>query len=260
MDSVAVSTYIFLAGAGFFAGFVDSIAGGGGLIALPALLSVGIPPHLALGTNKLQGSFGTFTAAVTYRCNGFVSLRELWGGVVYTALGAGIGTATIQHFPADFLNRIIPALLFIVFLYLLLFPDTGVKSKSLTVVPTRLFYTALGLTLGFYDGFFGPGTGAFWMMAFVLFLGLDLTKATARTKVMNFTSNAAALVFFVLGGQVFFSVGIVMGVAQILGAYVGSNLVVLKGVRLVRILFLIVIAGTILKLMISTYWFNAISG
>ena len=120
MEAIAFHTYVFLGFAGFFAGFVDSIAGGGGLIALPALISAGFPPHLALGTNKLQGSFGTLTATLNYSRKGLVSLKDTIQGIIYTAIGAGTGTIAIQHLSANFLNTIIPVLLFAVFLHLLL--------------------------------------------------------------------------------------------------------------------------------------------
>lgn len=252
MDPLSISSYAFLGFAGFFAGFVDSIAGGGGLISLPALLSAGFPPHLALGTNKLQGTFGTFTSTLNYRHKGLVRLKETIQGVIYTAIGAGIGTITIQHISADFLNTIIPLLLLAVFLYMLFSPQLGMQ-ESASLLSTSSFYLIFGLLLGFYDGFFGPGTGSFWMMAFVVLLGIDLTKATAHTKVMNFTSNIVALLFFAMGNNVVYVAGIIMGIGQMLGAYTGSNLVVLKGVRFVRIFLLTVIGLTILKLMASLY-------
>lgn len=253
MEAVTLQTHILLWIAGFLSGFVDSIAGGGGLIALPALLSAGIPPHLALGTNKLQGSFGTLTATFNYSRNGLVGIQETVAGIVFTAVGAGLGTVAIQHLPGDILKHIIPVLLLTVFFYILLSPDLGSRDVR-AQLPPAVFYCVFGLALGFYDGFFGPGTGSFWMVAFVLLLGVNLTKATARTKVMNFTSNIVALAFFLYGGHVLFSVGIVMGSGQMLGALAGSHLVVLKGTRFVRVFFLCVIALTILKLVVATYW------
>jgi len=252
MDPLSVSSYLFLGVAGFIAGFVDSIAGGGGLIALPALISAGFPPHLALGTNKLQSTCGTFVATLNYNRKQLVAFRETIQGIMFTALGAGIGTLTIQVIAADFLERIIPFMMLAVFLYLLFSRELGMKDRRATI-SANSFYTAFGLLLGFYDGFFGPGTGSFWMLVFVMFLGVNLTKATAHTKVMNLTSNLVALLFFVLGHNVVYKAGIIMGVGQVLGAFAGSNLVVLKGVKFVRIFFLSVIGLTIIKLMVSVY-------
>ncbi len=254
MEPCTLSTYIFLGLAGFFAGFVDSIAGGGGLIALPAILTTGIPPHLALGTNKLQGSFGTLTATFNYRRKGLVSLHDTLSGVFYTAVGAGIGTLTIQHLSPAFLRHVIPSLLVAAFIYMLLSPEVGTDERKKQLLPPGLFYCLAGLILGFYDGFFGPGAGSFWMVAFVFLAGMALTKATAHTKVMNFTSNIVALAFFIRAGQVLFTVGLVMGAGQMLGALAGSNLVVLKGVRFVRWFLLAVIAATIARLIVITYF------
>lgn len=255
MELIPLSKYILLGMAALLAGFVDSIAGGGGLITLPVLLSVGIPPHLALGTNKLQSSFGSFTAASNYTRKGLVDLKGVLAGIFFTACGAAIGTITIQRLSAGFLEQFIPIMLLVVFLYFLFSPNLGTVEKE-AMMPEMFFYSITGLLLGFYDGFFGPGTGSFWMVVFVLSLGFNLKKATAHTKIMNFTSNIVALVAFILGNNVLFVAGIVMGFCQILGAIIGSNLVLIKGVRFVRVFFLTVIALTIMKLIYSTYIVN----
>jgi len=253
MDPLSIQTYFFLGFAGFFAGFVDSIAGGGGLIALPALISAGFPPHLALGTNKLQSTCGTLTATLNYNRKNLVTFRETIQGIVFTAIGAGIGTITIQFLAADFLTKVIPIMLLAVFIYLLFSRELGMKERKALLSSNR-FYIIFGLVLGFYDGFFGPGTGSFWMLVFIMFLGVNLTKATAHTKVMNLTSNFVALLFFILGNNVVYTAGIIMGIGQMIGAYAGSNLVVLKGVRFVRVFLLLVIGLTVIRLMVSVYF------
>jgi uncharacterized membrane protein YfcA len=235
------------------AGFVDSIAGGGGIISLPVLLSVGIPPHQALGTNKLQGSFGSFTAAVNYSRKGLVDFKRIVPGIVFTALGAALGTVAIQMLSADFLKHVIPPLLAAVFFYTLFSPDMG-RRDSKPKMNEGLFYLSAGLMLGFYDGFFGPGTGSFWTLLFVLLLGIDLKKATAHTKITNFTSNLVALIVFILGGKVLFLAGLVMGCGQMAGAYTGSKLVIRNGVGFVRIFFLSVVAVTVARLFYVTYF------
>lgn len=253
MDPLSIQTCFFLGFAGFFAGFVDSIAGGGGLIALPALISAGFPPHLALGTNKLQSTCGTLTATLNYNRKKLVTFRETIQGIVFTAIGAGVGTITIQFLAADFLTKVIPIMLLAVFIYLLFSRELGMKERRAMLSSNR-FYIIFGLVLGFYDGFFGPGTGSFWMLVFIMFLGVNLTKATAHTKVMNLTSNFMALLFFMLGNNVVYTAGIIMGIGQTIGAYAGSNLVVLKGVRFVRVFLLLVIGLTVIKLMVSVYF------
>jgi uncharacterized membrane protein YfcA len=238
--------------AALFAGFVDAIAGGGGIITVPALLAVGFPPHLALGTNKLQASFGSLTAAINYRRSNLLSFRALALGIGFTALGAIAGTVTVQVVSAEWLKHIIPALLIAIFVYVLCNPDLGAIHKPHRMLPW-LFYAIFGCLIGFYDGFFGPGTGSLWTVALVVWLGLDLKRATAQTKALNFTSNIVSLVTFFLGGHVVIVAGLIMGAGQMIGAYLGSHLVIKRGTRLVRIFFLCVVAITIGKILWSTY-------
>jgi uncharacterized membrane protein YfcA len=173
-------------------------------------------------------------------------------GIAFTALGAVIGTVTVQLVSADWLQHIIPALLIAIFVYVLCNPNLGAIHKPHRMTPW-LFYLLFGVAIGFYDGFFGPGTGSIWTVAFVLWLGFDLKKATAHTKALNFTSNIVSLVTFVIGGHVVVVAGVTMGAAQILGAYLGSHMVLKRGTRFVRIFFLTVVALTIAKLLWSTY-------
>jgi len=210
MDGLPLQTLIILWGVGVFAGFVDSIAGGGGIISLPALLATGMPPHLALGTNKLQGTCGSLTSALNYSRKGLVDVKEIPGGVLSTALGAAAGTITVQFLSPDFLRHVILILLAGVFVYTLLSPDLGRMDRAPRLA-TPVFWACAGLSLGFYDGFFGPGTGSFWAIALVLVLGLNLKKATAHTKVFNFTSNVVSLGAFFAGHHVVISAGLLMG-------------------------------------------------
>ncbi|MCF7848222.1 MAG: TSUP family transporter, partial [Kiritimatiellales bacterium] len=159
----------------------------------------------------------------------------------------------IQAVSANLLGRAIPLLLIAVFIYMISQPELGALHRPHRIAPS-LFYLVFGLLLGFYDGFFGPGTGSFWALAFVAGLGFDLKKATAHTKVMNFTSNIVSLVFFLLGGNVLLKVGLVMGVGQVAGAFLGSHLVLQRGTRFIRIFFLSVVAVTIAKLVWDTYF------
>lgn len=245
-------TFVALWFTAFFAGFVDSIAGGGGIITIPMFLAIGIPAHQALGTNKLQASFGSLTASIHYSRGKLVDVKQTVEGVIFTAIGAAAGTITIQFVSADFLGRIIPIMLAVIFLYMLFSPKLGTSDRKPTM-HTFLFYVSMGLALGFYDGAFGPGTGSFWMVAFVTFLGYNMKKANAYTKVMNFTSNIVALTAFIIGGNVLFAIGLVMATGQILGATIGSHLVMKRGVKFVRVFFLTVVAVTIAKLIYSTY-------
>lgn len=235
------------------AGFVDSIAGGGGLITIPMLLTCGLPPHLALGTNKLQATFGSFSAAFHYTKKGLVSPRRLLTGILATAFGASVGTITIQLLSPDALKNVLPFLLMIVLVYFLLSPKIGLNERKARL-PEVLFYVLFGVLIGFYDGFLGPGTGSFWTMAFVFFLGLDLRRATAHTKVMNFISNIVSMVFFILSGKVLFTLGLLMGAGQTIGALLGSRLVIRRETGFVRQFFLMIVTVTILKLIVTTFF------
>ncbi|WP_104733524.1 TSUP family transporter [Helicobacter felis] len=239
--------YVIVVVVAFCAGLVDSIAGGGGLITMPTLLALGIPPHLALATNKLQSSFGSFTATLNFCLKGMVSLREIAFGVGCVVVGAGLGTTLILWLKTDILRLLIPIFLSLIFIYTLLAPKVGEGDSHPKIKPT-LFYAIFGLGLGFYDGFFGPGTGSFWTFVMVALLGLNMKKATAHTKVFNFTSNIISLSVFLIGGQVIWAVGLLMGCGQIVGAWVGSNLVMAKEVKFIRRVFLCVVGATILKL------------
>jgi hypothetical protein len=250
---VSITVLILLGLAGALAGFIDSIAGGGGIITVPALLSAGLPPHLALGTNKLQSSFGSLTATLRYRHGRLVKIRRTVWGIFFTAIGATVGTLTIQRISPSFLEKAIPLFLLAVFLYMLFSPKAGAQRSRarLARVP---FYVVMGLSIGFYDGFFGPGTGSFWTIAFVVLLGQELKEATAHTKVMNFTSNVIALITFAAGGHVVLLPGLVMGAGEALGAYLGSHLVIRRGVGFIRAFFLTVVAVTLARLVFMTYF------
>ncbi len=252
MPDLTFPIILILFAGGFLAGFVDSIAGGGGIISLPILLSVGIPPHFALGTNKLQSSFGSLTASINYYRGGLVKGKEMALGILFTAIGAAIGTLSIQQLSQTLLQYLIPVLLLIVFLIFLFSKNLG-HSDQQQKIKTNLFYLIFGLTIGFYDGFFGPGTGNFWMLAFVLLLGFNIKKATAHTKWVNFTSNIVALIFFAIGGKVMVIPGLVMATGQLSGAFLGSKLVLRSGVKFIRAFFLLVTAATILRLLYTTF-------
>lgn len=233
--------------AALVAGFVDSIAGGGGLISLPVLLAAGLPPHLALGTNKLQSSFGSLSAALQYRQGGLVRFRELLAGIAFTFVGSAAGTMAVQGLRPGLLRLLIPVLLAGVLLWTFVTPELGEHDER-PRLKASLFLPLAGLALGFYDGFFGPGTGTFWTLFLVAGLGLNLKTATARTKVLNFTSNVTSLGAFALGGHVLLVPGLVMGSGQYLGARLGSRLVMRRHVRLVRVVFRLVVTATLLKL------------
>lgn len=237
---------------GLAAGFVDSIAGGGGLITLPVILSFGGDPQQALGTNKLQATFGSGSATWHYARAGVVDLRDCVRGCLLTFLGASIGTFGVQQVGAHILKVVIPLLLLAIAIYTLLRPQLG--EKDLHPRTSRLkFDFIFGLLLGFYDGFFGPGTGTFWTMAFVLAMGFNLTRATGYTKAMNFASNLSSLLLFALIGKVDYAAGAVMGMGQLLGARFGSKMVMARGTNFIRPVFITVVVALTLKLLYDAY-------
>jgi uncharacterized membrane protein YfcA len=238
---------------GLVAGCVDSIAGGGGLITLPILLGVGIPPTLALGTNKLQSSFGSFTASHHFVSKKVVSMRDARLGIAFTLIGAALGTWTVQQISSGVLGYIIPIMLAAIIVYSFFAPKFG----EIDVHPKfnrTTFYVIFGLALGFYDGFFGPGVGSFWTILLIVGLGMNILKATGYTKVMNFTSNIVALTLFAIGGNVWVAIGACMAAGQIIGARFGSWLVIHKGAKFVRPVFLTMVILTTLKLIYSRFF------
>lgn len=243
-----------LFGTGFVAGFVDSIAGGGGLITMPVLLSFGFDPHDVLGANKLQATFGSGSATWHYARAGAVDLKECPRGFAITFIAAAVGTWLVQQLPRDFLMRFIPVLLIAVAVYSLLRPKLG-ETDHPSRMRRVMFDLVFGLSIGFYDGFFGPGTGTFWAMAFVLVMGFNFTKATGCTKVMNFASNLSSLLIFWLGGHVLplFWPGVTMGIGQLLGARMGSRTVVKHGARFIRPIFIGAVLAITSKLLYDAY-------
>jgi uncharacterized membrane protein YfcA len=237
---------------GVVAGFVDSIAGGGGLITLPVLLSLGFDTRHALGTNKLQAVFGSGSAAVHYQQAKAVDLKDCVRGFLFSLAGAALGTIVVQQVDRKLLQRGIPVVLLAVAVYTLLRPRLG--EKDLHPRMSRAWFDLLfGLGLGFYDGFLGPGTGTFWTMAFMLCLGFNMTRATAYTKVMNFASNLSSLALFAFAAKIYYIPGIAMGAGQLLGAQLGAGMVMKRGTRFIRPVFIAVVLALILKLLYDSY-------
>ncbi|KAB2924940.1 MAG: TSUP family transporter [Bacteroidetes bacterium] len=246
-------TFVILFTAALFAGFVDAIAGGGGLIALPALLAVGVPPQIALGTNKFQGTFGSITAAVYYWRKGIVDLRKARTGILFTFAGAAAGAWAVQQVSPEFLNTLIPLLLFCIAVYTIVTPALG-RSDAPPKMGVTPFYALFGVLLGFYDGFFGPGVGSFWAIALMVMLGMEIQKATGYTKVMNFSSNIIAIVIFIAGGSVWFVHGFVMAAGQVVGAQFGARWAVKKGIAIIKPLYITVVLATVLKLLYNRFF------
>lgn len=244
---------LLLLGVAFTAGFIDAIAGGGGLLTIPALLTAGLPPHLVLGTNKLCATFGSATATWTFHRRRLFSPRQWWRGLLATAIGALLGAWGAHLLPAEWLNRMLPGVVFACGLYLLFNPsprpDTG------GAAPPRRRQWPQGLALGFYDGIAGPGTGAFWTVSSLLLYPLDLLRASGVARSMNFVSNAMALAVFIVAGQVAWLLGIGMGLALMLGAFFGARTAIRGGSRLIRPVFILVVLALTARLAWQ-HWFG----
>jgi uncharacterized protein len=237
-----------LFGTGAVAGLVDSIAGGGGLITLPVLLAMGLDPQAALGTNKLQSTFGVASASANYARLKLLRPGEWKRTVCFTLAGAMAGTLAVQRLDPQLLRRAIPIVLVVIALYALVRPDFGSEARE-PRLRRPAFDVGIGLLLGFYDGFIGPPVGTFWTIACIVGLGMPLLHATAATKLMNLASNIASLIFFAAAGQVLFSAGLVMGLGQLVGAHIGSGLAVQRGHRFVRTIFVLVALAITVKLL-----------
>lgn len=256
MDSFGLDILAILFLVGAVAGWVDAIAGGGGLISVPALLWVGLTPAQALGTNKLQGSFGTLSATIHFVRRGMINLRQIMPAVLCAFIGAAMGAIVVQSVNPGFMTAIVPVLLIGAALYFLIAPKVN-DVDSQQRMKMSLFSLLIGGGVGFYDGFFGPGAGSFFTIACVSLLGFGLTRAVAHTKLLNFTSNLAALMFFVIGGNVVWKVGLCMAAGQILGARLGSSMVLTHGRKLIRPMLVIMCLVMTVKLVADdpdNYW------
>jgi uncharacterized membrane protein YfcA len=252
MGSFGLETAAILFAVAVAAGWIDSIAGGGGLLAVPALLWTGMPPLLALGTNKLQASFGSFMAAYHFCRHGLADPRRLRLPIALTFLGATLGTWLVQRIDNDFLAALIPALLIGFALYFAFSPRLSDADAHSRIRPGT-FAVWIGTSVGFYDGFFGPGTGSLFAIAYIALLGFNLRKATAHTKVLNFTSNIASLLAFAISGNLIWEIGLLMATGQLIGARIGSGMVMHHGARLIRPMLIFVSLSISLKLLYNAY-------
>lgn len=215
------------------AGFIDAIAGGGGLLTIPALLFAGLNPVQAIATNKLQACFGSFTATRFFVKEGLVSpLQQKWA-IVATAIGALIGAIAIQQFASDLLIQIMPFALMLIAVYLLVARNFG-QGSGQKKLSEPAFNSTVATGVGIYDGFFGPGTGTFFSVGYSKLRGMDLVQATAHAKLLNFTTNIVSLLVFIISGQILWQVGLAMAAGQALGARLGAAAAMKQGVDFIR--------------------------
>ncbi|OQX37720.1 MAG: hypothetical protein B0D91_06215 [Oceanospirillales bacterium LUC14_002_19_P2] len=239
----------------FLAGFVDAVAGGGGLLMIPALLSAGIPPHISLGTNKLSASFGSFMASLTFYRKGIFRPRFWILAACATAIGATMGTFSVDLVSTEWLNRLLPLAVFANGVYMLLHKsnkkDDAVEKNP--TQPNRIVQSLQGLIIGFYDGFAGPGTGSFWAVSNMSFHRLNLLVASGAARAMNFISNIISLLTFAWLGHVNWMLGIGLGLSLMLGSLLGAHSAVRLGSRFIKPVFILVVLAISIHLVIK-HW------
>jgi uncharacterized membrane protein YfcA len=222
-------------------GFIDAIAGGGGLLTVPAMLFAGIPPLNVLANNKLQSVLGTAIACRNYARAGLIDWRRNRLTVLLILILSGAGTVAVQMIDTNVLKLIVPVLLVAVALYVLLSPRMSDEDAHHRVGSNG--YAPIGGTIGFYDGFFGPGTGTFFTTSLVALRGYGLTKATALTKLFNLTSNLGSVIVFIAGGKIFWLLGLCMALGSMTGAWIGSHTAMRFGARVIRPLLVTISLG-----------------
>jgi uncharacterized membrane protein YfcA len=236
-----------LAGVGMVAGFIDSLAGGGGLLTLPALMAVGIPPVAAIATNKLQSSFGTGGALLAFARKGHLDLRGFALPVLAALTGSALGALTVQRLDPSFLAGFVPVLLVAMAIYYLVAPRMGEADRHNRIGKAGL--VAVSAVIGFYDGFFGPGTGSFLTTVLVAFVGLGLVRAMAHARLLNFATNIAALTTMIIAGKVVWLAGLAMASGSIIGNQIGAHTAMRFQGRGVRPLLVVMSLALTIKLL-----------
>ena len=247
MFEVSLDLAAMLISAAFVAGFVDSIAGGGGLITVPALMLAGANPVQALSTNKVQGAFGAASAAWSYARAGHVRVGDQLGPAALAFCASALGAMLVSFLPTDALRLGLPVLLIGIALFFALKPGLTDADRIARIGPTLFAATVVPL-VGFYDGLLGPGAGAFYLLGFVMLAGYGVLKATAHTKFLNFASNIGSLAVFALQGAPWWAIGVAMGLSQAAGARLGARLAMRVGARIIKPLLVLTSSALALRL------------
>lgn len=256
-ENLELITVVILCAAAFAAGLIDAMVGGGGLIQIPALFGL-MPTHghaTLLGTNKLSSVVGTAFAAQRYSRAIQVPWNAVLPATAMALVGAYIGAYVVTQMSTEVLRLLLPLLLIAVAVYTFVRKDLGsVHAPKLTAAQERTWGSVLGLVIGFYDGFFGPGTGSFLMVAFVVWFGFDFLAATAGAKMVNVACNLASLAWFAPAGHIIVGLGLLMALFNLSGAKVGASLAIRKGAGFVRKALLGVVFLLIIKTSRDSYW------
>ena len=248
--SLTLEVILMLTAVAAVAGFIDAIAGGGGLLTIPAMLLANIPPVLTLGTNKLQAASGALTASITMVKKGVVSPSKMKLAIAGAFIGSVLGTIAVQMSPPDMLEKLIPFLIAAIGIYTLFAPSLG-EVEAEPRVSESTWQRVVAPLIGFYDGYVGPGTGMFFALGNVALRGRQIIAATGAAKVLNLSTNIASLIFFIIGGNVLWKVGLAMMVGQTIGAYAGSHMVVKGGSKIIRPVIVLVCLAMVTKYMMG---------
>lgn len=248
--SLTLEVILMLTAVAAVAGFIDAIAGGGGLLTIPAMLLANIPPVLTLGTNKLQAASGALTASITMIKKGVVSPSKMKLAIAGAFIGSVLGTIAVQMSPPDMLEKLIPFLIAAIGIYTLFAPSLG-EVEVEPRVSESTWQRVVAPLIGFYDGYVGPGTGMFFALGNVALRGRQIIAATGAAKVLNLSTNIASLIFFIIGGNVLWKVGLAMMVGQTIGAYAGSHMVVKGGSKIIRPVIVLVCLAMVTKYMMG---------
>ncbi|GAA3927800.1 TSUP family transporter [Litoribacillus peritrichatus] len=243
--------WLLLILAAFSAGMIDAIAGGGGLITIPALLMAGLPPHLALGTNKLCASFGSFTATLVFIRQGVFQPKMWYLSSVATLTGAVFGTICATLISIEFLNQVLPVLIISVAIYMLFQNYSSLDQHRPPAPQSHQVKITQGTAIGFYDGIAGPGTGSFWVVSNLLLYRQSLLQASGHARAMNFISNITSFITFALLGQVNWLLGLSMGGFLLIGAWLGAHMAIAKGAKLIKPIFMTVVIAISVKLLVN---------
>jgi len=247
MIDITVNLLILFFFLGLFAGFFDTISGGGGLLTIPVMLMVGVPPLEALGTNKLQGIFGTGSATLTFASKGYLDFKSLWPIALLCFISSIVGALIASQIPEQTLAIFIPYILILVALYFGLSKNISDVGKT-PILRYSILATIILPIVGLYDGIFGPGAGSFYMFVILSLGGLGIVQATAQTKLLNFSSNLGGFIFFCLIGAVNWEIGLIMAIGQIIGSSIGARLAIKKGIKIIKPLLIIICIITAVKL------------
>lgn len=238
--------------AAMFAGLIDTLSGGGGLITLPVLLGVGLPPTMAVGTNKLQTLAGELVALWRFARYRHFRWHDIGWGLAWVVLGSVLGTMLLQWMHPHGFGKIIPFLMIVVLACMVFMPKLGADDVHQRW-SSCWFYLFFGLLIGFYNGFFGPGTGVFWILALMLILGLNHQRAAVTMKPLNIVGNMAGLVLLIAAGKVAYLIALIMAVGQVAGSYFAAYLVIDKGRAVIRPIFMVIVSFMIVDLLLKNF-------